>query len=396
MGRRRRPGQDDGMHLPRPGRAALAVALSLFFALLAPALAQPSGTGRWRDPGDGAFDLSEFLLDQKGFLPVPILITEPAVGAGGGVVGAFFRESIRERAGAGGDGRMAPPDILVLGAFGTENGTRGAMAGGMLGSADGRLRWRGGVARVDVNLDFYGLGGTGNALAFNLNGLASIQQALLRLGESDVWLGAKWTFLDLDNEFGAGANPSSIDGLVRASRASGLGVGLELDTRDTMFTPSRGMKGALELNIYRPAWGSDTAFEAWRGHLFGYLPLHRSLVAGARVDARGVSGDAPFYMLPFIELRGVPLMRLQDRRTALAEAELRWTFAPRWSLVGFVGAGRVWGSRGTGFSEGTETVARGAGFRYELARRLGLHAGLDFARSTQGDAVYIMVGSAWR
>lgn len=375
-----------------PARAALAAA----FIALAPDASAWGVPERLRDPDDGMLDLSEFLLDQKGFLPVPILITEPAIGTGGGVVAAFFRESIRERTGAAQDGRLVPPDILALGGFGTENGTKGAFAGGMLSSEDGRYRWRGGVGRVDVNLDFYGLGGRDSALAYNMSGLASIQQALMRLGSSDVWLGAKWTFLDLENRFGADATAPRMDGVLRASRSSGLGVGLELDTRDNMFTPSRGMKGALDLNFYDPSWGSDTEFRAWRAHLFGYLPLGRSLVLGARADARGVSGDAPFYMLPFIELRGVPLMRLQDRRTALAETEVRWTFAPRWSLVGFLGAGRVWGSKGVGFSEGNETVARGAGFRYEIARRLGLHAGLDWARSTQGDAVYIMVGGAWR
>ena len=34
------------------------------------------------DPTDGQFDTSGWLIDNKGFLPVPILITEPAVGAG--------------------------------------------------------------------------------------------------------------------------------------------------------------------------------------------------------------------------------------------------------------------------------------------------------------------------
>ena len=38
----------------------------------------------FRDPQDGKFDLSEWLLDRKGVLPVPLLITEPALGLGGG------------------------------------------------------------------------------------------------------------------------------------------------------------------------------------------------------------------------------------------------------------------------------------------------------------------------
>jgi hypothetical protein len=38
-----------------------------------------------KDTEDGAFDLSDFLLSHTGFLPVPIIITEPAIGYGGGL-----------------------------------------------------------------------------------------------------------------------------------------------------------------------------------------------------------------------------------------------------------------------------------------------------------------------
>ena len=53
---------------------------------------------RFTDADDGKLDLSEWLLDHKGFLPVPIIITEPAVGYGAGVALAFFRESLRDTA----------------------------------------------------------------------------------------------------------------------------------------------------------------------------------------------------------------------------------------------------------------------------------------------------------
>ena len=48
----------------------------------------------WRalvtDPEDGRFDMSNWLLRNKGFLPVPMIITEPAVGYGGGLGVIFF------------------------------------------------------------------------------------------------------------------------------------------------------------------------------------------------------------------------------------------------------------------------------------------------------------------
>jgi hypothetical protein len=41
------------------------------------------------------------------------------------------------------------------------------------------------------------------------------------------------------------------------------------------------------------------------------------------------------------------------------------------------------------------TAAGGAGFPYELARRYGVHAGLDVAFGPDDPAVYVQVGSAW-
>jgi hypothetical protein len=64
-------------------------------------------------------------------------------------------------------------------------------------------------------------------------------------------------------------------------------------------------------------------------------------------------------------------------------------------LIGFAGGGRAWGSRDT-FGEAPSAAAGGVGFRYLLARRLGLYAGLDYAHSNYDHAFYIQIGSAWR
>jgi len=37
----------------------------------------------------------------------------------------------------------------------------------------------------------------------------------------------------------------------------------------------------------------------------------------------------------------------------------------------------------------------GFGFRYELARKFGMHAGIDVVHSAGTTAVYIQVGNAW-
>jgi hypothetical protein len=350
----------------------------------------------FRDKEDGRFDLSDWLLDRKGVLPVPLVITEPALGLGGGLMGLFFRESMRERGEKAQDtGRIAPPDIYAAGAMRTDNGTQVAAFGGMVSSEDGRYRWRGALVNPSINLEYFGAGGRDVGHQFNLDGLVSVQQGMVRLGESDTWFVGRWNYFDLKNSFDPGVPGGVVGTFEGTSRVSGLGVSMETDSRDTIFTASRGYKAGLDLTFYDPAIGSDKRFQAYRAYGFRYWPLGKSFVLGGRIDTRAVGGDVPFYMLPYIDLRGVPIARLQDRRTAVAETELRWNVDPRWSLVGFLGAGRVWGTH-TNFSEGTDTVSRGAGFRYLLARRLGMYVGVDWARSTQDKGWYIQVGSAWR
>ena len=65
-------------------------------------------------------------------------------------------------------------------------------------------------------------------------------------------------------------------------------------------------------------------------------------------------------------------------------------------MLGFGGAGRVGETLGDLGSVPT-VGAGGAGFRYLLARRLGLGYGLDFAFGPGGDfALYIQTGAPWR
>ncbi len=376
-----------------------------YFALLVflsgPALAQTAAPGSpFVDPQDGAFDASEWLLERKGFLPVPILITEPAIGYGGGAALLWFRESIGEAAAKGRErGRLTPPDIYGAALAATENGTTLMGAFGLVSFADEYWRWRGGIGRPDINLDFYGAGGDlGTAdfkVGYNLEGWISTQSVMRRIGESDNFAGARWLYLDLDARFDASRPLPPLAAEARSIRSSGLGLFFEHDSRDNVFTASRGWKGYLEGMFYSPELGSDEKYQTYRANAFGYVPLGRQFILGGRADARAARGEVPFYQLPYLEMRGLPLARYQDETVALVEAELRWNMTARWALIGFAGSGRAWGS-GRDFSDAASASSWGVGLRRLAARRLGIYMGIDIAKGPEETALSIQAGSAWR
>jgi len=357
---------------------------------------------RFIDPQDGQFDASNYLLDHKGAFPFPIIITEPAVGYGGGLALMWFSESMREaatRAQQQGT-RLTPPNIYALAAFATENGTKGAALGGRMSFKDDTWRYRGGAVLMDVNLDFYGIGGSLapsiNKLGYNLKGYAAFNELTRRLGESDQWFGARWLYLSLDAKFDIGTQEDA--GLTSrdfAKKGSGLGLTYVYDSRDNIFFTKHGVEASFDAMFYSPSIGSDTTFQAYRAHVFSYIPLNDKATVALRVDGRSAQGNVPFYQLPFIDMRGVPAARYQDENTGVLEIEGRYNVTPRWIALAFIGAGRDWG-RDASFRDRPTVVSKGVGFRYVIARRLGLAVGIDIAKGPEDNAFYIQMGNAWR
>jgi hypothetical protein len=156
----------------------------------------------------------------------------------------FVRNAMRD-GGEQARQRRTPPDIFVVGGAATENGTRLAFGGASATFAEDRWRYRGGIGRSDIHLQFYGIGGSlgggERSIGYALDGWMSNQQLLRRLGDGDNWLGVRWIDLDLDSKADLAGNP---DAGLSASSASGSASTSRSDPKAASATSRSATRGA--------------------------------------------------------------------------------------------------------------------------------------------------------
>lgn len=353
----------------------------------------PAETPKKPAADDGWPDVSSFLDEKYGFLPLVMPITEPAVGYGAAGGLAFISQPF----GAAAQG-LGRPDVTFVGGFGTENGSWGVFAMDMRHWLDDRVQTIVGGIYASVNLDFHGIGKDSvlkdNPIRYNLNPKGGMANVRYRFGDTLFWAGLGYMFARMDVSADAPEDRPRLPDYDDATNIGGLTLAGTYDSRDNFFTATRGVYFEASFSPYRKLLGGDDTFE--RLSLIGiqYAKLPFDFYLGARNDIGAAFGDAPFYMNPYVSLRGVPVMRYQGEEVAHLELELRWQFYGRLSILGFTGGGVAWND----FErlDDTQTVVSGGGgFRYELARRFGLHMGVDVAFSRDTAAFYIQAGSAW-
>ncbi len=335
-------------------------------------------------------------------LPVPIILTEPAIGRGLGVSLTLIHPSpgaktltdveIADPAVEVVDGRNEPPDVTaVFGAYTEADSWAAGLVHAASWRAD-RMRYVGALMATNMNSKVYI---KGRPLDFRSRGDFLLQDLSFRLGSSPVFLGARLKVNRSDTSFKldlGGSEPVRI-GLGHTTDV-GLAVRAFLDSRDTTFTPSRGQ--LVNLNLWRHDRSLGGDYDYWKTELkaVSFHPLTDDVVLGVRAQGAVASGDPPFWGYPWVSLRGVPAMRYQDERVLALEAELRWNVLPRWALVGFFGGGATGGDL-VQFDTQDPFGAGGLGGRYLFAADLGLWIGGDIARGPEETVWYIQVGHAW-
>lgn len=347
------------------------------------------------DPQDGMFDMSDYLRDNPyGFLPIPMLITEPAIGYGGGLFGLF----LHGKGTMDGD-RFIPPNLSAFGGGGTENGSWFVGGGHRHTWDNDRIRYLVALGYANINLDVYSgdvLGfGHNRAISTNTKGYGGLQKLQFRVGDSPVYLGVTQfyahTEISADNKI---INFAWQRIFGKESTSSAVGLLAEYDTTDNFFYPHKGLSLSAEYRFYSSFLGGDYRYNQLTLDGKYFIPLSPTVtlaVAGNYQALTNSDQHLPPMARPDINLRGISRYRYQGDYAATAQTQLAWSVTPRWIVQGFVGAGSVAKDNSELFS--TSEVAWGTGFRYLIARKYGLYTGVDVAFSEGEQAVYFNVGS---
>jgi hypothetical protein len=355
----------------------------------------------FHDPVDRRFDASRWLLERKGFLPVPIIVTEP----GGGLRRGRSAPLLPSQR-AGRDRPGSPPHAAGhLGPWPRSGRERQQVRRARHTSASAptaaalprrrgacvvepRVLWRPGIEG----------GARDDGLAFNIDGRSPSADVRRRIGESRLVGGDALRGHEDDEPLRTRAKRASIPPARPRGASSGAGVVVEYDGRDKhLHAEPRHAHAGAGAALFRTRSAATREFDQARGIFPGVLarPLATSWSACAPIS-QGVNGGRALLRAARHRAARHPVMRYQG--SAHRRRGSGRPLQPRRALV----RGRVRrAGRAAAHAGGTRLRAHA----HHVRRRRPLSAGArarparrDRRRARPGGktAVYLIVGSAWR
>lgn len=208
---------------------------------------------RFIDPQDGKFDVTADSGSAKGILPVPILITEPAIGYGAGAALLFsipkkmkkihkilqyLSKKPKSR-----KNPSTPPSYTGVVGVGNAIGTWAAGGFHFASWQQDRIRYKIGAIYSFVNLTFYGGGDSpvfDGGQDYSLEGWFLFQELIFRFKSSNFFLGPRLVYYNTDSIFDLNLPVVGISQWEFNVKTLGFGFEAAYDSLDNIFTPTAG------------------------------------------------------------------------------------------------------------------------------------------------------------
>lgn len=373
---------------------SLSIFLLFFTSLINAQNKQDTNSKSIKDTLDGKIDLSNYIINAHGVIAIPYIITQPALG---GIGLAVVPMLITPKKRPDGFQGYIPPDITAGFAMYTANDS---WAGGAIriGSIPKHgIKYRAGLAYADMNLSFYkeyeNIGT--KELEFNIVAKPIYLELSKKIPKTNLYLGLQYIFSEniLKPNF-QGEVPEFISEKELNSKIGLFGTFLDFDTRNTIFTPNKGARLNLLYSLNDDLTGSDYKYQDLYGYINYFVPIKENWVSGFRFDFKQTYGNTPFYLDPYVDLKGIPALRYQGKTVLVFDTEQRIDLNFRWSIVACGGIGETIANNET-LKTGTFVYNYGTGFRYFLAKSFGLRTGIDIAKGPDSWGYYLVFGHSW-
>lgn len=330
---------------------------------------------------------------QGGWLPVPIPVVNPTVGSG--LFGALLYMHPQKNADP-----TTPTATSGIGALYTDSKSwfTGAFHDDYLKSDQFRYKVLAGTG--EFNLDYYGVGGgddeglEDDPIAYRIESDLIALQFLSRIGIARNWyLGVRHLWSSSGVTFNVDDEPLLPDVSSRLATSS-LGVLTSYDSKNDNYYPTNGQYFEAFISKDSDKWGSDFEYDKLTTYYNYYWPLTQKATLAMRAYLSVLDGDAPFYMLPTLKMRGFPSGQYRNQSAVSGHIEWRHKVHQRWTTILFTEVGSVGRTVSAAFDK-SAINSYGAGVRWQVLPSKTLNLGVDFAFSGDDSAMYIQVGERY-
>jgi len=333
-------------------------------------------------------DEASFKLQKGDFVVVPIPTANPTLDAGLVLVGAYYYPQSEEQK------KSQPASVTLAAGMYTSNDSKAFAIGQRNYWDQDRWRFAGAIGHADLKLTLFSPdeSGVGKTASWLIRGNL-VQTQLSRKVGGKWYVGLAGRFVDVDQGLEPDQGSIHFNNVIDV-KSVGIGVNIDYDNRDMPLNTYDGRLFQVKTLFNDQSLGSDKTYQSYDLAYHSYHKMSIPVVLAWKVEGCLKSGSAPLWDACKIGLRGFSATKYLGKSSASAQFEARWHISEKWGLVGFGGAGTIDDS----FSQihDREVIpSYGIGLRFMVLAEKRINLRLDYARSTDSDAIHVSVGEAF-
>lgn len=335
-------------------------------------------------------DETRIKLQRGDFVAVPIPLSNPTLGSGliGGAA-YFYPQSEEQKA-------AQPASLTGIAGMYMDNDSKALAIVQQNYWSNNRWRFTGAAGAADLRLSLLSADDAGNSLDLDWRLKGNFAFARLSGQVRKGWYtGFLTRLVEVDQSLESNVDFRVADFVTLPDiRTVGIGAYLEYDTRDMPTNAYSGRYLKVDALFNDESIGSDNTYQNFSFVYNTYRQMGDSLVLAWQLQGCLRGGDVPLWDACTIKLRGFSATDFMGTGSLSGQVEGRWRLDERWGLVGFAGTGYARDVYSD--IENREWIpSYGVGLRFMVLKSKRINMRLDYARSSNSDAIHFLVGESF-